>query len=88
MTNNPSHQPYDSTLKGLFEAGAAGIIPYLLPLARLKGTPLEAERNVELNRTTLITDKVYWTLYNDHHPSPYRIASEARIRLLPSAARL
>ena len=65
MTNNPSHQPYDSTLKGLFEAEAAGIIPYLLPLARLKGTPLEAERNVELNRTTLITDKVYWTLYND-----------------------
>jgi len=54
---------YDSTLKGLFEAEAAGIIPYLVPQARLKGTPLEAERNVELNRTTLLTDKVYWATY-------------------------
>jgi len=63
LTINPHHKPYDSTLKGLFEAEVAGIIPYLLPQARLKGTPLEAERNVELNRTTLITDKVYWTIY-------------------------
>jgi hypothetical protein len=63
LTNNPPHQIYDSTLKGLFDAEAAGIIPYLVPGARLKGTPQQAQRNVELNRTTLTTDRVYWTIY-------------------------
>ena len=52
MKNNPDHQPYDSTLKGLLEAEADGIIPYLVPGVRLKGTPRQAECNVELNRIT------------------------------------
>ena len=65
MKNNPDHQPYDSTLKGLLEAEADGIIPYLVPGVRLKGSPRQAECNVELNRTTLSADKVYWAFYKD-----------------------
>ena len=64
MTNNPDHQPYDSTLKGLLEEDAAEIFPYLVPDARLDGTPQEAECNVELNLTTLLkTDKIYRAFY-------------------------
>jgi hypothetical protein len=81
LKNNPDHQPYDSTLKGLFETEAAGIIPYLVPGVRLKGTPLQAERNVELNRTTLSADKVYWAFYKD-----VTILLHIELQVKPSAA--
>jgi hypothetical protein len=51
--NNPAHQPYDCTLKGLFKEEADGILSYLVPGLRLIGRPLEAERNVEIVRTVV-----------------------------------
>jgi len=82
LTTNADHQPYDSTLKGFFEAEAAEIIPYLVPDARLQGTPQQAECNVELNLTTLLrTDKVYRAFYQD-----IRIIFHTELQIKPDAA--
>ena len=73
MKNNPNQQQYDGTLKGLFGEQAAGIIPYLLPMAQLEATPLGAEKetgaelNIEINRTTLKADLLYKALYKWRH---------------------
>lgn len=67
MKNHPYQQPYDSTLKGLFGEQAAWIIPYLLPMAELKGDPLDAEHNIEINRTTLKADLLYEAFYKWRH---------------------
>jgi hypothetical protein len=73
LTNYPHHQVYDSTLKGLFGEQAAWIVPYLLPMAKLEATPLEAEEeteaqlNIEINRTTLKADLLYKALYKYKH---------------------
>jgi hypothetical protein len=47
LKNDPEQQLYDATLKGLFEEQAAGIVPYLLPLAQLEAIPLEVEEEAE-----------------------------------------
>lgn len=51
-------QQYDSTLKALFSNEAAEILPRLLPHIELLG-----EQNIEIDRTTLKADLVYFTHY-------------------------
>jgi predicted transposase YdaD len=54
-------QPYDSSIKSLLEGSAAEMLPYLLP-----GAEFVEERNVEVLKPPLRTDRVYLIRYREH----------------------
>ena len=61
MTNTPSLvQPYDVSLKGVFEENVTRIVPRIVP-----GMRIERELTVEMIRPALRGDKVYLAWYRD-----------------------
>ncbi|HLZ58364.1 MAG TPA: hypothetical protein VKR06_15605 [Ktedonosporobacter sp.] len=61
MTNTPPpQQPYDVSLKGVFEENVTRIVPRIVP-----GMRIERELTVEMIRPALRGDKVYLAWYRD-----------------------
>src|SRR5436309_992490 len=59
----PQAQEYDTTLKSLFGNEADKILPHLVPGTQLL---LKNDKNIELDRSTLRADLVYYVVYRGH----------------------